>query len=499
MNAGRFNVVDEPWIPIVDIGLVGLRAVFTDPGLRALGGNPIQKVSVIKLLLAIAQSACRDVHPSAWGSLSVSEMARKSSEYLDKWHDRFSLFGDTPFLQFPQIAAAAVKPYAAVMPEVASGNTTVLTESQVGRAISDGEKALLLVTLMAFSFAGKKTDNSVVLTPGYNGKTNEKGCPSAGKSGPAVGHLGFLHSFVVGTTLQQTIWINLLNNDQIAQCGMYGGGLGVPPWENMPSGESCSIAKNLQQSLIGRLIPLSRFCLLREDGLHYSEGISHPGYAEGVSDPSVSVDFSGTKPKALWVNPEQRPWRELVSLLGFLEQEKVDGSQCLQVRHGVQRARIITDMFGIWSGGVRVSSNAGEQYISGTDDVVESVTWLTSDTMGTIWFVSLKSEMDLLKKLEKQLYATVSGYFKDQKLQNAGAAKKACSSFWMLVEKRFSDLVQVCARTSNKGDDIYQLRERFVSFLYDTYDRYCPKESARQLEAWARNRPRIGTYLRRES
>jgi CRISPR system Cascade subunit CasA len=53
----QFNLVDEPWIPIAGHGLASLSDIFSKPHFKALGGNPIQKISVIKLLLAICQTA----------------------------------------------------------------------------------------------------------------------------------------------------------------------------------------------------------------------------------------------------------------------------------------------------------------------------------------------------------------------------------------------------------------------------------------------------------
>ena len=53
----RFSLIDEPWIPIADSGRVGLRQIFSNPNYRTLGGNPVQKIAVTKLLLAIAQAA----------------------------------------------------------------------------------------------------------------------------------------------------------------------------------------------------------------------------------------------------------------------------------------------------------------------------------------------------------------------------------------------------------------------------------------------------------
>ena len=62
----RFNLVEEAWIPVVDVGQVSLRQIFTDQGLRALGGNPIQKISIMKLLLAIGQAACTPKDDEEW-------------------------------------------------------------------------------------------------------------------------------------------------------------------------------------------------------------------------------------------------------------------------------------------------------------------------------------------------------------------------------------------------------------------------------------------------
>ncbi len=36
----RFNLIDEPRIAVVDVGLVSLTDIFSQPELRALGGNP---------------------------------------------------------------------------------------------------------------------------------------------------------------------------------------------------------------------------------------------------------------------------------------------------------------------------------------------------------------------------------------------------------------------------------------------------------------------------
>lgn len=491
MIENRFNLIDEPWIPIVDVGQVSLRQLFSHPEYRALGGNPVQKIALTKLLLAIAQSAYTPKDDEDWARLGPSGLAEKCLKYLDQWHDRFFLYGEKPFLQMPAIKAAAIQPFGAVLPEVSTGNTTVLTQSQVEKTLTDADKALLVVQLMGFGLGGKKTDNSVVLTPGYQGKSNDKGRPSTGKASASIGSYGFLHNFLQGNSLQESLWLNLFTQRQITDLGIYPRGLGVAPWQQMPAGESCAVAEELKSSLIGRLLPLSRFCLLAEDGVHYSEGLAHPGYKEGVVDTSVSVDFSAKDPKAIWVDPEKRPWRLLTALLSFFSQSNNNGFDCYQLRLTLPRALSHVQRLNLWSGGLRVSSNAGEQYVAGSDDFVESVIQLNSAILGEIWFANLQLEMDALDKLSKNVYGATLAFFKNQNMDGKGQAAQASNLFWQLCERRFQELVDACG----DAEQAHAMRPIFAGFVHKAYDTYCPKDTARQLDAWAKNRPNLGKYL----
>src|SRR5690554_6480266 len=104
----RYNLIDEPWLPIADVGRVSLRQVFSCPDYQALGGSPVQKVALLKLLLAIAQSACTPADEQAWRALGAQGLADRCLSYLEHWHGRFFLYGAKPFLQMPAIAAAAL-------------------------------------------------------------------------------------------------------------------------------------------------------------------------------------------------------------------------------------------------------------------------------------------------------------------------------------------------------------------------------------------------------
>lgn len=495
----RFNLVDEPWLPVADHGRVSLRDIFSNSEYQSLGGNPIQKIAVFKLLLAIAQAATTPEDEKGWHQLGAQGMAEKCLAYLEHWYDRFYLYGDKPFLQMPAIAAARALSFGAFIPEVSTGNTTVLTQSQVEGSLSDADKALLVLLQMGFALSGKKTDNSVVLSLGYAGKRNDKGKPSTGKPGPSVAHMGLLHNFIMGHNLHNSIWLNLVSNQQLSAIGMFSAGVGFAPWEKMPKGEACAIAEQLKQSYMGRLLPLCRFCLLADSKMHYSEGIAYAGYKEGMHDLSVAIDYSAKEPKAQWTDPNKRPWRELTSLLSFIDLSGSSGFQSWQVRLGVEKARDTQELFSIWSGGLRVSSNAGEQYVSGTDDFVESTIWLESEVLGQTWFNQLQLEMSGLDTLAKALYGRVLGYFKELTVDGKNTAALATHMFWQLCERDFQTLVNSCDASKEGLQQRKILRRTFARYQHQCYDFYCPNVTARQMDAWAQHRPNHYKYISQEA
>jgi CRISPR system Cascade subunit CasA len=235
----------------------------------------------------------------------------------------------------------------------------------------------------------------------------------------------------------------------------------------------------------------------------------HAGYLEGKADPTASVDFSQKKPKALWVNPSKRPWRELTSLLQFIEQGKTGGFETPQLKQTLKRVSRSAEQFAIWSGGLRVSSNAGEQYASGTDDYVQSEVWLHSSLLGHIFLDQLKLEMAQLEAIQKQLWAAVVRYFRQlsdiDKLGSgkaqpfvANQAEKATSSFWQLCERQSQALIDACDSTEEAKLQRLQLRKTFIAYAAQIFDQLCPNNSARQMDAWAQARPNFSKYLKDE-
>jgi CRISPR system Cascade subunit CasA len=505
-SPNHFNLIDETWIPVTGRGLVSLRQVFHTSDLRFLGGDPVQKTALLKLLLALSQAAYTPKDNADWEKLGLKGLSKRVLEYLTDHHDDFWLYGKKPFLQIPAIATANKMSFGTVMPDIGTGrnittgtfiNTTILTQSQIERVLTDAEKAVLVVQLSGFALGGKKTDNTVILSRNYQGKYNDKGKASTGKPGPSVGFLGYLHNFLTGSSLLETLWLNLLTWEDIENLKIFTdkatNGLGPVPWETPPAGEDDSIAKRLKNSLMGRLVPFSRFVLLVDEGLHYSEGVLHPSYKDGITDLSVAINKSGNDLKVLWADPSKRPWRSLTSLLGFLQTNE-QYFDCPYIRLGINRiidASKKPQVIGIWSAGLRVSNNAGEQYVSGTDDYVESKTSFESSIFGENLYINLKREMKVLDELSRVLYGRVSGYYQELKAEGKFFASQATELYWQLCERRFQDLVNACGDKEKKTAD---LRPYFLQCVRKSYEAICPRETAQQLNSWAKNYPVLSKY-----
>lgn len=501
MIKNDFNLIEDPWIPVAQIGLVSLRDAFSNQDLSALGGGVLEKIAIMKLLLAIAQAAYTPRDDDDWLKLGSSGLGEKCLSYLNQQKPFFYLYGERPFLQFPQVKKAEIKPYSILFPEIASGNTSLLFHSQVAPAITeldDAKKALALLVQMSSCFSGKKVDASVVLSPGYAKS-------KSAKAGPALCSLRLLHSFFTGKNILDTIWFNILTLQDISQDRTFTAGIGTPPWEKMPAGEDDEIARSLKQSLMGRLVPMARFVLLEDNGVHFVEGIQHDDYLHGgVVDPSVTADFSKAKPKVVWADPAKRPWRSLTAMLGFLDNEGT--YVCQQLKWCLPRIESsLVDSFGIWSGGIRLSNKAGEQYLTGDDDVVESEVSLQSswlkENSNLLWISFVKTAMQKLEKIAQAIYAAVRGYYDEAKLDNAGEyAQHAVQDFWQEAEGFSQKLLYACASDANAwngdnrgGDEGYQkvlisLRSR----AKNCYVNACPDDTARQLEIFVRHFPNLG-------
>ena len=64
-----FSLVDDPWIPVTGDSRKSLYEVFSEKDIAGLGGSPLEKIALFKLLLAISQAAYTPADEQDWLSL----------------------------------------------------------------------------------------------------------------------------------------------------------------------------------------------------------------------------------------------------------------------------------------------------------------------------------------------------------------------------------------------------------------------------------------------
>lgn len=238
------------------------------------------------------------------------------------------------------------------------------------------------------------------------------------------------------------------------------------------------------------------------------DGLNYPSTKNGWFEAGLIIDRSGDDVKTKYVDPDKRPWRELEGLLSFICEDSSKGFECFSIRKGLDRGRENFSMFSIWSGGLKVSPNSGDQSVKQSDDFVESQVWLHGEDLGDLWFNQLKIEMGELDALASIVWGRVVSYFKElkadngKKIENTHAGKMASqakSLFWQLCERDFQELVDHCDQNEESASQRYRLRKRFASYVQQAYDKFCPRETARQLDAWAKCRPNNSKYLKQEA
>ena len=156
----RFNLIDEPWIRVLDDAgtakEVSLLELFHQaPKLKCLANDlPTQDFAILRVVLAILQRSIspmlddldEDMEPAeVWGQLwEASELPMDVIEvYLAKWHDRFDLFDpERPFMQVPGLRTP---------------KNELLSVSKIVADVPDGSKLFSLRSghkLDELSFAG---------------------------------------------------------------------------------------------------------------------------------------------------------------------------------------------------------------------------------------------------------------------------------------------------------------------------------------------------------
>lgn len=404
-----FNLVDEPWIILTNSKRVSLLDIFKIDINHKLGGTPVEVITILKLLQCITQAAC-NLSEDEYGEMDIEEFSSRCANYLQTHKHLFNLYdSERPFLQFPELNDLEPTPFSSITPHqvTVNVNKSALNTFQFQKGhLPHAERAYKLLQQQGFAFGGKGVNTSLCLSD-----THVK--TKTGSYGPSLGYCGFLHSFIFGSTLLETLFINFLTTDEIDLLTQFPTGLGTAPWELMPTSENCKTAEALANSVMGRFIPMNRFCLLKDTGICVIEGIKYLTHKAGIVDLSVTL-IADKEYKAIWANTEKAGWREAESILSFLN-ESGSNKTNLQVKFALDHAFVhhISNT-ALVSLGLAVTNNSGEQYVSGVNDFVYSELKINAEKLNSILYGHLQKEWDDLNKCASILSKCISNFYKDQ-------------------------------------------------------------------------------------
>lgn len=243
MNEIEFNLIDEPWIRVMDsecnVSEVSLKdAILNAQNYKSLGGElPTQNIAVLRLMLAVLHTVYSrtdedgnespldddedeaiDRWKALWEKGRFSEKA--ISKYFDKWHERFWLFHpERPFGQVAGMKIGTDYDAPKLNGEISeSSNKLRFFSTYSGyekSALTYPQAARWLLYLNAYDDTSSK--------PTKEGKAKAGGSlPS-----PGVGWLGKLGLiYITGNNLFETLMLNLIMvNEDIVQESQH------PMWE----------------------------------------------------------------------------------------------------------------------------------------------------------------------------------------------------------------------------------------------------------------------------
>lgn len=212
-EAVRFDLIDEPWVPVLAGGRVSERSLVDVLAqaheIRGLAaGTPTMTPAILRqVLLPVVLDvfgAPRDEADWARRWQRRSYDAGLIRDYLDEHRDRFDLFH--PMQPFGQVAGLRTpndehKPASQLMPAIASGNSVPLFSARTeadSPALSAAEAVRWLLHVQCWDTAGIKT--------GAVGDPQVKGGKTTGNQVGPLGRLGVV--WPTGRTLFETLMLN---------------------------------------------------------------------------------------------------------------------------------------------------------------------------------------------------------------------------------------------------------------------------------------------------
>jgi len=471
------NLIGDRWVPVVwengKSDFVSLEQLYREAeNIRDLCVNPPQRIALMRLFLCITQAALNGpANEEDWKSCR-SRIIPESLDYLKHRVDKFDLYGKWPFLQVAELKHT----WNAVVDKLdfglAAGNNATLFDhaaSDAGRGQEAAWRALMLLTYQCFSPGGKigRTEWSGHMSLPTKGTSEHAPCL---ENSP-------IHTLIRGKSILETIQLNLLTKTQIAH--LPNSAWGVPHWDHFPASQTDDAVAELTHSYLGRLVPLSRGILTERDNERMTlvNGLAYPKLPEG-REPMLSVVVRGKGEKEhlgyINLNLTRHVWRELGSILSLKYATLAGGPLALQ---NLIHADSVT-VADIWTGGL----------VADKGKILDTAEWSFSIPVSMLGEgpiekygagVSLANQGEFAVRNATKEYAAI------MKVESVGHVRRGTVQYWGILDSHYQDLVGIASDDTQNFSD---WRKTITVAMSSAYDKACPHETARQIQAFAQAR-----------
>jgi CRISPR system Cascade subunit CasA len=486
-----FDLITEPWIPVLyELGheagatRVGLRQLFEDAAeIRDLALPPLQRIAVMRLLICITQAALEGPEDDEDWLACRERIQPAVATYLQKWQDRFNLFGPYPFLQVAKLEPASGKSEGD-LPSLdklnfawAAGNAHTLFDHGAlsgKREISLPQLAVYVLTFQCFHPGGLLSDAY------WDGEPISRSTTQA----PCVEGSALL-GILLGENLLETIHLNLIPKQRlISPEGETSASFGRPVWEfATPPKASSAEAEKVIRSYLGRLVPLSRALRLLPgtDRCLITKGLDYPRLPIS-REPMATVVPAKKGLSYLRISADRHPWRELHSVLVLGTVDKPGGPLCL---HNIRRLyhdkpQVVVDL---WVGGMEVDQAK----------LIDTREWLFSFTPSLLGESNLRvyqQGVSLALDHDSSLRTAVQRYCKQMNLESRGFTPRAVSMYWSMLDNFYPELIQL----AEQGAALDLWEKRLLHCAFEAYTYACPAETPRQMHAFVLGRRSLFSF-----
>ena len=473
-----FNLVTSDWIPVRMADgasrLVSLDAAFRNGrDIVDLDCAPHERIALTRLLVCITHAALGAPNsPADWGNFG-QDMATAVPDYLHHPDilPHFNLLGDGP--RFLQVAVKNTKQeHLLAFLEFKFASNPTLFDHAAGeeREMSHDQLALNLLTFQNFFIGG-------CMGPAKNGGVTG--------NGPA---LKFLHTYLRGANLRESILLNLLDKSCVSNFGR-------PVWEHF---------KPQPIALLPRLAPQPCNIWLTKTRMWISQGIEYPLETEGkpkkivFRDPYATIVARQDSVRFLRANPDKALWRDLYLILELKAIEKY--GEIAAPLNLISHASLLNcDHVSLWAGELI----KGEKAV--VVDAIESTFAVPTAMLKPEGLTVYQAGVDYAEKQGLQISHAVDEYIKsdsstsDRGIKQLHASEKksrtykrrciasAQRHYWHALDREYEVLLDLVGEGSSlrfeeRGN---QWGDLVRSAARKAYEHACPRQTSRQIQAFA--------------